>query len=148
MVSKAEPIMNFLSLWIVIYSYVYILNIMPYNPLILLYIAIGFYVINIFNILSKVDNYENSLILYYTIGNILLKAPPYLIIINMKKNNIAIEDIIFSIVFIIIYVIYMNALKIDIYELYKLYTDFIIDKNKGIQDEFYCYNSKINYNYF
>ena len=148
MVSKAEPIMNFLSLWIVIYSYVYILNIMPYNPLILLYIAIGFYVINIFNILSKVDNYENSLILYYTIGNILLKAPPYLIIINMKKNNIAIEDIIFSIVFIIIYVIYMNALKIDIYELYKLYTDFIIDKNKGIQDEFYCYISKINYNYF
>ena len=35
MVSKAEPIMNFLSLWIVIYSYVYILNIMPYNTLIL-----------------------------------------------------------------------------------------------------------------
>lgn len=145
MVSKAEPIMNFLSLWIVIYSYVYILNIMPYNPLILLYIAIGFYVINIFNILSKVDNYENSLILYYTIGNILLKAPPYLIIINMKKNNIAIEDIIFSIVFVIIYIIYMNVLKIDIYELYKLYTDFIIDKNKGIPDEFYCYISKINY---
>lgn len=148
MVSKAEPIMNFLSLWIVIYSYVYILNIMPYNPLILLCIAMGFYVINIFNILSKVDNYENSLILYYTICNILLKAPPYLIIINMKKNNFAIEDIIFSIFFIIIYVIYMNALKIDIYELYKLYTDFIIDRNKGIPDEFYCYISKINYNYF
>jgi len=32
------PIMNFLSLWIVIYSYIYILNIMSYNPLILLYI--------------------------------------------------------------------------------------------------------------
>lgn len=42
----------------------------------------------------------------------------------------------------------MNALKIDIYELYKLYTDFIIDKNKGIPDEFYRYISKINYNYF
>lgn len=45
----------------------------------------------------------------------------------------------------------MNVLKIDIYELYKLYklyTNFIIYKNKGIQDEFYCYNSKINYNYF
>lgn len=58
------PIMNFLSLWIVIYSYIYILNIMPYNPLILLYIAIGFYIINFFNILSKVDDYNNSSIIY------------------------------------------------------------------------------------
>lgn len=142
------PIMNFLSLWIVIYSYIYILNIMPYNPLILLYIAIGFYIINFFNILSKVDDYNNSSIIYYNIVNLLMKIPPYLIIINMKNNNITIIDVIFSIIFIIIYTIYMNMLKIDIYELYKSCTDFIIDRNKGIPDEFYCYISKKFHNYF
>jgi len=47
---KYIPVLYFLSVWIVIYSYLYIAKLFPYNPIILLYIAIGFYIINIGNI--------------------------------------------------------------------------------------------------
>ena len=131
------PVLYFLSVWIVLYSYLYIAKIFPYNPIILLCIATGFYIINIGNIAYNYN--ENTLLVYYIIINSLLKLPPLLMVYRDKINY---NDIIFSVIFIIIYVIFMTLIDEDIICIYKNYTDFIINKNDGIMGELYYH---INY---
>ena len=128
------PALYFLSIWIVIYSYLYIAKIFPYNPIILLCIATGFYIINIGNISYNYN--KHTLIVYYITINSLLKIPPLLMIYRYKINY---KDIIFSIIFIIIYVIFITLIGEDILCIYKNYTDFIINKNNGIPGELYYY---------
>ena len=137
MEKKYIPVLYFLSVWIVLYSYLYIAKIFPYNPIILLCIATGFYIINICNIAYNYN--ENTLLVYYIIINSLLKLPPLLMVYHDKINY---NDIIFSVIFIIIYVIFMTLIEEDIICIYKNYTDFIINKNDGIMGELYYY---INY---
>jgi hypothetical protein len=137
MEKKYIPVLYFLSVWIVLYSYLYIAKIFPYNPIILLCIATGFYIINIGNIAYNYN--ENTLLVYYIIINSLLKLPPLLMVYRDKINY---NDIIFSVIFIIIYVIFMTLIDEDIICIYKNYTDFIINKNNGIMGELYYY---INY---
>jgi len=137
MENKYIPVLYFLSVWIVLYSYLYIAKIFPYNPIILLCIATGFYIINIGNIAYNYN--ENTLLVYYIIINSLLKLPPLLMVYRDKINY---NDIIFSVIFIIIYVIFMTLIDEDIICIYKNYTDFIINKNNGIMGELYYY---INY---
>ena len=137
MEKKYIPALYFLSVWIVLYSYLYIAKIFPYNPIILLCIATGFYIINIGNIAYNYN--ENTLLVYYIIINSLLKLPPLLMVYRDKINY---NDIIFSVIFIIIYVIFMTLIDEDIICIYKNYTDFIINKNNGIMGELYYY---INY---
>lgn len=137
MEKKYIPVLYFLSVWIVLYSYLYIAKIFPYNPIILLCIATGFYIINIGNIAYNYN--ENTLLVYYIIINTLLKLPPLLMVYRDKINY---NDIIFSVIFIIIYVIFMILIKEDIICIYKNYTDFIINKNNGIMGELYYH---INY---
>jgi len=134
---KYIPVLYFLSVWIVLYSYLYIAKIFPYNPIILLCIATGFYIINIGNIAYNYN--ENTLLVYYIIINSLLKLPPLLMVYRDKINY---NDIIFSVIFIIIYVIFMTLIDEDIICIYKNYTAFIINKNDGIMGELYYY---INY---
>ena len=137
MEKKYIPVLYFLSVWIVLYSYLYIAKIFPYNPIILLCIATGFYIINIGNIAYNYN--ENTLLVYYIIINTLLKLPPLLMVYRDKINY---NDIIFSVIFIIIYVIFMTLIEEDIICIYKNYTDFIINKNDGIMGELYYH---INY---
>jgi len=137
MENKYIPVLYFLSVWIVLYSYLYIAKIFPYNPIILLCIATGFYIINIGNIAYNYN--ENTLLVYYIIINSLLKLPPLLMVYRDKINY---NDIIFSVIFIIIYVIFMTLIDEDIMCIYKNYTDFIINKNDGIMGELYYH---INY---
>ena len=61
------PVLYFLSVWIVLYSYLYIAKIFPYNPIILLCIATGFYIINIVNIAYNYN--EHTSLFYYIIIN-------------------------------------------------------------------------------
>ena len=126
------PILYFLSVWIVLHSYLYIVKIFPYNPIILLCIATGFYIINIGNIAYNYN--ENTLLVYYIIINSLLKLPPLLMVYRDKINY---NDIIFSVIFIIIYIIFMTLIEEDIICIYKNYTAFIINKNDGIMGELY-----------
>jgi hypothetical protein len=137
MEKKYIPVLYFLSVWIVLYSYLYIAKIFPYNPIILLCIATGFYIINIGNIAYNYN--ENTLLVYYIIINSLLKLPPLLMVYRDKINY---NDIIFSVIFIIIYIIFMTLIDEDIICIYKNYTAFIINKNDGIMGELYYY---INY---
>ena len=52
---------KFLSFWIVLYSLGYVLKIFPYNPIILLTLAIFVFVIKVFIVLY----YYNKIVIYY-----------------------------------------------------------------------------------
>jgi hypothetical protein len=66
--------------------------------------------------------------------NTIAKIIPLFIIIN---NKITYNDIIFTVYFILLYVIYMQIIKEDIICVYRDYIEFIIDKDKGRESSFY-----------
>jgi len=126
---KTEDDIYFLSIWIVIYSYLYIFNIVPYNPIILLYIAILYSLLNTIYIIYKYN--ENTLLYYYIFINILLKIPPFLLIYNNKVSH---NDKIFTTIFIIVYLIFIAFTGKNTICIYKNNTDFIINKNNVIKE--------------
>lgn len=123
---------KFFSIWIFIYTIAYIFKITPYNPIILICIALTFFVFSLFIITYNLN--EKSLLSYYLIVNTIAKIIPLFIIINNKITN---DDIIFTIYFILLYVIYMQIIKEDIICVYRDYIEFIIDKDKGRESSFY-----------
>jgi hypothetical protein len=123
---------KFFSIWIFIYTIAYIFKITPYNPIILISIALTFFVFSLFIIIYYLN--ENSLLFYYIMINTIAKIIPLFIIINNKITN---NDIIFTVYFISLYVIYMQIIKEDIICVYRDYIEFIIDKDKGRESSFY-----------
>lgn len=123
---------RFLSIWIFIYTIAYLLGIVPYNPILLIGIAIIFFacglVITIYNLNEK------SLLLYYFTINFIGKVIPFFIIINNKITN---SDLVFTIYFILLYVIYMQIINDDIICVYRDYMQFIIDRDKGREGALY-----------
>jgi hypothetical protein len=129
---------RFLSIWIFFYSIAYLLKIVPYNPVILISIALTFFVFSLFIIIPRLN--ERSLLLYFITINSLGKILPLLLIINNKITN---SDIIFTVYFILIYVAYMLVVKDDIYCVYKDYVEFIIDRDRAREGAIYHYINKI-----
>jgi hypothetical protein len=129
---------RFLSIWIFFYSIAYLLKIVPYNPVILISIALTFFVFSLFIIIPRLN--ERSLLLYFVTINSLGKILPLLLIINNKITN---SDIIFTVYFILIYVAYMLVVKDDIYCVYKDYVEFIIDRDRAREGAIYHYINKI-----
>ena len=131
---------KFFSIWIFIYTIAYIFKIVPYNPIILICIALTFFVITLFIVIYNLN--ENSLLYYYIIINTIAKIIPLFIIINNKITN---DDIIFTIYFILLYVIYMQIIKEDIICVYRDYIEFIIDKDKGRESALYNIYIQLQY---
>ena len=125
---------KFFSIWIFIYTIAYIFKITPYNPIILICIALTFFIITLLIVIYKLN--EKSLLIYYLIVNIIGKLIPLFIIFNDKITN---NDIIFTVYFILLYVIYMQIIKEDIICMYSNYIEFIIDKDKGREGGLYKY---------
>ena len=128
----------FISIWIFIYTIAYLLKIVPYNPIILISIALIFFIASLFIIVKNLN--ERSLLIYYLIINFIGKVIPLFIIINDKITN---NDIIFTVYFILIYVIYMLIMKEDIICVYNDYIEFIIDKDKEREGAIYHYIIKL-----
>lgn len=125
---------KFFSIWIFIYTIAYIFKITPYNPIILICFALTFFIITLLIVIYKLN--EKSLLIYYLIVNIIGKLIPLFIIFNEKITN---NDIIFTVYFILLYVIYMQIIKEDIICMYSDYIEFIIDKDKGREGGLYKY---------
>ena len=123
---------RFLSIWIFIYTIAYLLGIVPYNPILLIGIAILVFacglVITIYSLNDK------SLLLYYFTINFIGKVIPFFIIINNKLTN---DDLVFTIYFILLYVIYMQIINDDIICVYRDYMQFIVDRDKGREGAIY-----------
>lgn len=132
---------RFLSIWIFIYTIAYLLKLAPYNPVILISIALIFFIASLFIIVKNLN--KRSLLIYYLIINFIGKVIPLFIIINDKITN---NDIIFTVYFILIYVIYMLIMKEDIICVYNEYIEFIIDKDNGGESQLYnIYKQILNF---
>lgn len=133
-VERVITVDRFLSIWIFLYSLAYLLNLVPYNPIILICIALSFFIFSLFLIIPRLN--ERSLLLYYITINTLGKILPLLLIINKK---ITISDIVFTVFFILIYVAYMLIVKDDIVCVYLDYVEFIIDRDRAREGAIYHY---------
>jgi hypothetical protein len=129
---------RFLSIWIFLYTIVYLLGIAPFNPVILISIALTFFVISLFIIVPRLN--ERSLLTYYITINTLGKIIPLMFIIN---RNITTSDIVFTVSFILIYVAYMLILNEDIVCVYTDYVEFIIDRDKAREGAIYHEINKV-----
>jgi hypothetical protein len=129
---------RFFSIWIFFYTILYFLGIFPYNPLILISIALTFFILTLFIIIPRLNS--RSLLTYYITINTIGKIIPLFIIINRK---ITIYDIIFTVSFILMYVTYMFILKEDIFYVYTDYIEFIIDRDRAREGAIYHEISKI-----
>ena len=129
---------RFLSIWIFVYTILYFLGIFPYNPIILISIALTFFAISLFIIIPRLN--ERSLLIYYIAINTIGKIIPLNIIIN---REITTADIVFTLSFILSYVTYMFILKEDIVFVYKDYIEFIIDRDRAREGAIYHEFNKI-----
>jgi hypothetical protein len=129
---------RFLSIWIFLYTIVYLLGFAPYNPVILISIALTFFTISLFIIVPRLN--ERSLLTYYITINTLGKIIPLLFII---KRKITTGDIVFTVSFILIYVAYMLILKDDIVCIYTDYVEFIIDRDRAREGAIYHEINKV-----
>lgn len=129
---------RFLSIWIFIYTIIYMLGIAPYNPVILISIALTFFAISLFIIIPRLN--ERSLLTYYITINTLGKIIPLLFIINRKITT---SDIVFTVSFILIYVAYMLIVKDDIICVYTDYVEFIIDRDRAREGAIYHEINKV-----
>jgi hypothetical protein len=119
---------KFLSVWIVLYSIGYILQIFPFNPLILLAISILFF---IFTLIIIIYNHnKNSNLLYFFFINFIFKIPLFAIV-YYRTENITEFDILFTFYVILVYIIYIEIMNDNIYCIYNDMISFVIDKNKG-----------------
>ena len=129
---------RFFSIWIFLYTILYFLGIFPYNPVILISIALTFFIFSLFIIIPRLN--QRSLLIYYITINTIGKIIPLFIIMNRK---ITIYDIIFTISFILLYVAYMFIVKEDIFYVYTDYIEFIIDRDRAREGAIYHEISKI-----
>jgi len=133
---------RFLSIWIFIYTIAYILKLVPYNPIILISIAIAFFVFSLFIVAYNLN--ERSLLPYYLTINFIGKIIPLYLVINNKITN---NDMIFTIYFLLLYVAYMQIIKDDIICVYRDYLLFIIDRDKGRQGVLYYIYTQLQNNF-
>lgn len=129
---------RFLSIWIFIYTILYFLGIVPYNPVILISIALIFFVFSLFIIIPRLN--ERSLLIYYITINTIGKIIPLFFIIN---REITTADIMFTLSFILSYVAYMFILNEDIFSVYKDYIEFIIDRDRAREGAIYHEFNKV-----
>ena len=129
---------RFLSIWIFLYTLAYLSGIVPYNPVILISIALTFFVISLFVIVPRLN--ERSLLTYYITINTLGKIIPLLFIINRK---ITVSDIIFTVYFVLIYVVYMIIVKDDVVCIYTDYIEFIINRDRAREGAIYHEINKV-----
>ena len=85
---------------------------------------------------------KNSNLFYYFVINFLAKIPLFIMIYN---NNPGMKhgDIIFSVLIILIYILYIKAVDDDILCIYRDLLLFIINKEDGRESPFYKYYKNI-----
>jgi len=127
---------KFLSFWIILYSIGYVLKLFSYNPIILLGLAILVFVIKVIIVLYYYN--KNSSLLYYFIINFFSKIPLF-IIIYCEGAKLTNDDVIFTFLMILVYIIYIKAIREDILCIYRDFLYFIIDKEDGREGPLYKY---------
>ncbi len=129
------PIYYIFSEWILILALLYYFNLIPYNPIYLVYLALIINTLLFVYILYL--NYNNKIkkeVVYKMMLNIFIeKLIPLYLIYNKPINQ---TDLYFSIFIIILYVIFMELMNKNFIELYQYISESIIN-NKNVIPVFY-----------
>ena len=128
------------SYWLFTWFLLYLLNIVPYNPI--FYLIIG-YILTIFEfiylILKKTNKYN---LIKYAFINIIIKVFPIIILIYLNKYKFNSNDIYIGFILINIYLLLMIILNINPYIEYNKLLDTYINndnKNKTLFSKIYDY---------
>ena len=118
------------SYWLFTWFLLYLLNIVPYNPI--FYLIIG-YILTIFEfiylILKKTNKYN---LIKYAFINIIIKVFPIIILIYLNKYKSNSNDIYIGFILIIFYLLLMTIMKINPYlEYHKLLDTYINNDNNN-----------------
>jgi hypothetical protein len=132
---------KFLSFWIVLYSVGYVLKIFPYNPIVLLGISIIVFAGAV--IIALYYHNKNSNLFYYFMINFFGKIPIFILIYN-NNPGMKHSDIIFSVLIVLIYILYIKAVGDDILCVYRDLLLFIINKEEGREGPFYKYYKNLS----
>ena len=112
--------MNFdkkISYWIFVWFLIYYFNFTSYNPFLLL--VLGF----IFNICNMIYMYFKKMydkLIGYTIVNVLIKLIPILLLIYDNRSYIDVKSLNFSVIFVVIYLLYMRLTNISLIKAYSI----------------------------
>jgi hypothetical protein len=120
---------KFLSIWVIVYSWGYIIGIFNYNPIVLSFIIASYVFFATIIILCYYN--KNTNLLYYLVTNLSVKLPPLYWIYYIIKKELRVIDIIFTCLFVLSYVIYMKLVDENIFNVYRDYIASIIDENNG-----------------
>jgi hypothetical protein len=121
------------SNWIFIWFLVFIFGLTKYNPFALL--IIGFITITIYIFYLYYKKASTYNIIRFIAVNIIFKVIPILILVITKKTKIIIEDIIASVLLIMIYVLYLLLQNETPYSVYvKLNKSYIDNNNNNSSD--------------
>ena len=118
------------SYWLFTWFLLYLLNIVPYNPI--FYLIIG-YILTIFEfiylILKKTNKYN---LIKYAFINIIIKVFPIIILIYLNKYKSNSNDIYIGFILIIVYLLLMIIMKINpSLEYHKLLDTYINNDNNN-----------------
>lgn len=102
---------NIFSYWILLWYILYIFHITSYNPKFILIIAI---IHNFFIWINKLFNYSLKQFIIFSIVFIVIKIIPY---ISIRYTKIKKRDIIFSILLLLLYLLWININNISLYKI-------------------------------
>jgi hypothetical protein len=128
------------SYWLFTWFLLYLLNIVPYNPI--FHLIIG-YILTIFEfiylILNKTNKYN---LIKYAFINIIIKVIPIIILIYLNKFQFKFKDIYIGFILIILYLLLMIIMNINPFLEYKKLLDTYINNdnnNKTLFSKLYDY---------
>lgn len=107
------PTKNILSFWIIVYFILYCCELVPFNPLLLVILCIFFQLITIF--CYYIFNNKLDSKLCYLIIILIIKIICLYFIYNIK---ITCDDVCFSIIFILVYNLYISYSDENIFYIY------------------------------
>lgn len=131
-----------LSYWIFLWFLLFCFGLIKFNPFLILCIGFLFSFIEIYYLIyNKASKYN---IIKFSIINIIIKSIPIIILILMNKNNYNINDIIFTIIFIVIYLLYLHINNTNVIIIYNRILDGLLysknsDYYKTIMSKLYDY---------
>lgn len=106
-----------ISYWIFIWFIIYYFNFTSYNPFLLLVLGFIYNLCNIFYMHMK-KMYDKLFV--YSIVNICIKFIPILLLIYDNRSYIDVKSLNFSVIFVVIYLLYMRLTNTSITKAYSI----------------------------
>lgn len=117
------------SNWIFIWFLLFCIGLIKYNPFFVFVIV--FCICNSWIFYAYYTNKLNNYNLYkILILNFLFKIMPIVILILTKNNNIRNKDLIFTIILVLIYLVYLHIKNLDVVDVYNIVLEGIINDNE------------------